>query len=149
MRSSRGHTHLKQWEQLGQAPSQGTALSILAPSCHTFELCLWASVFYSHLFSSPISKMSFKVSEKPLRHFLGGLGMLKIFLYKLVVIASSLYSILAYERFHKKALFQITGETCNRIARFWNYRLMKDLTFFCKSENFFQLVKTATIVGLS
>lgn len=38
-----------------------------------------------------------------------GLGNVKIFLFKLMVIASSLYDILAYKRFHRKSLLLDSG----------------------------------------
>lgn len=45
-----------------------------------------------------------KVSKKPKRGYFWDLGMLKFFPYKLTVIASLLYTISAYERYHRNAL---------------------------------------------
>ena len=50
-----------------------------------------------------------KVSEKPKKLFFGGLGTLKIFPYKLMVIASSLYTTLTYKTFHAMLCSQIVG----------------------------------------
>jgi len=51
-----------------------------------------------------VGKICPKVSEKPKRSYVLGLGTLKFFSSKFMVIVSSLYVILAYERFHRNAL---------------------------------------------
>ena len=78
----RDNTQSKQQEWHSQAPSPGTTLSI-SSSYHSFELCLWASILF--LFCSSISKMHPKV------------------------IASSLYTISAYEVFHRKGIHSDSG----------------------------------------
>ena len=56
-----GSVHIGQKERHYQAPSLGTTLSISAPSCYSFELCLWASMFYLDLSCPLISKMCSKI----------------------------------------------------------------------------------------
>ena len=73
------------WECHGQAPSPST-VSIAVPSHCSFELCLWASVLSSHLSCASLSKMYPKV------------------------IASSLYTILAYRWFHRNVLLSNMGK---------------------------------------
>ena len=65
------------------------------PSCHSFELCLWASVIYLDLFCASVSKMCLKVTD------------------------ASLYAILAYEQFHRNALISDSGR--NRILTLNTY----------------------------
>lgn len=52
-----------------------------------------------------------KIAEKPKGGYFLGLGMLKVFPYKLLVIASSLSATSAYERFHGNSAFRIAEET--------------------------------------
>ena len=99
----RGSTHPKQRQWRSQDPSPGTILSISASGCHNFEPCLWASVsicVLSWFILASICKMCSKVPEKPKKGYFGGLKMLKIFRYQLMVIVSLLYTISAYQRFY-------------------------------------------------
>lgn len=91
----RGSIHLEQQEQPWQAPSPGTPLS--ASSCRSFELGLWS---LSQFILCIINKMCPK--EKPKRNYFLGLGTLKIFPDKLMLIAFPLYTISVYEKFHRK-----------------------------------------------
>ena len=50
-------------------------------------------MLYLNLFCASVSEMYLKVSEKPKRSYFLGLGMLKIFPYKLTIIASSLHTV--------------------------------------------------------
>lgn len=64
---------------------------------------LWASVPYLKLFYASISMICPKVAEKPKKGFFGVWEPSKNFPYKLMLIASLLYTVLAYERFHRKS----------------------------------------------
>ena len=55
---------------------------------------------YLDLFCASVGKMCSKVPEKPKKGYFGGLKMLKIFRYQLMVIVSLLYTISAYQRFY-------------------------------------------------
>jgi len=68
-----------------------------------------------------------KVSEKPKRVYFLGLRMLKNFQYKLMIIASLLYTILAYERFHKNALLSDSKGHLPVPLRFYRTNQLNDL----------------------
>ena len=78
-------THCIEWYD--QTFCQETTLSSSASSYHSFELCLWVSMLYLNLFCVFIRKIWLKV------------------------IASLLYTILAYERFHRNVLLFIQWGT--------------------------------------
>lgn len=65
----------------------GIALSVSASSCSSFDLGLWASVLHLSLFCTSVSKMCPNI------------------------IASSLYIISAYKRFHRNKYFHIIRGT--------------------------------------
>lgn len=71
------------------------------PSTSASSPYLWASGLYIHLFCTSVRKMYPKLSEKPESSDLGTLGMLK----KLMIIASLLYSVSTYKKFHRNVLF--------------------------------------------
>ena len=58
-------------------------------------------MLYLDLFCASISEMCLNVSEEPTRGYFSGLKCQKNFPYKLMIIASSLYAISAYERLHR------------------------------------------------
>lgn len=112
---NRGSVHPKQREKHHQAPSPETILSTWASNCQSFEQYLWAFVLYHDLFWASVGKLCPKV------------------------IASLLYTILAYERLHRNALLLNNGGNPYLLlvsmfrSYLWQWLLNKDkwnLNFF-------------------
>lgn len=93
--------------------------------------------------------MCLKVLEKPIRSYFLSLGMLKIFPYEWMILASSLYAISAWERFHRNAVLSENRETClierelpshswllysayRGVAKYVYWCGLKENTTFCK-----------------
>ena len=90
MSSERGPVQL--FSQELHSASQHQAARAL--NCVSNHLC-FISIDFAHLLARCVLRY-----HKSLRSYFGGLGTLNIFPYKLMVIASSLYTISAYKRFH-------------------------------------------------
>ena len=86
------------------APSLGTTPSPSASSHQTFDLHLWASRLYIdfvHLLVRCVLS-----SQKSLQEMIWGTWVCsKFFPYKLMIIASVLYRISTYKKFHRNILF--------------------------------------------
>lgn len=105
---TKSENSIQRWFFMGSYRGRGTWAAKVAPLSsfpknHTKDFsiklpklwALWASALYLHLFCAPVSKMH------PM------------------VIAPSLYAVLAFERFHKNGLISKSGETC--INKLYNY----------------------------
>ena len=74
---NRASAHPAHRERPHQAPFPGDHPQHLSTELPSFELCLWASVLYLHLFCASVSKIGLQLPEKPKRGYCLGLGMLR------------------------------------------------------------------------